>query len=629
MRRTILITVALLALSAPSVAAVPPDVERASGPDTWPGDDGLWVRRHLTVTLDASGRIATEVEQAIKPFTDHPMREDMLDPRIDWNDTRRAMEVLEAVTWMVDGTEVQALPNSFVPNTAGALEWAVPYAAMRQLTVAHVGVEHGSTSLLRYRTVDRGALGMPMWGQVALADFLPIQSQRVILEVPTGTPLHWGVLHGAAQPEQSAVGESTRLVFQDLAVAGLVLSENHGAVGVPTLVWSSSPSWKHVRSFLEAQVEPSAMADGYVLAKLADVLDGSLTDAERIARIHSFVVDGVRTIEWPPLDFGYATRSAPEVLNSSVGHPLDKAVLLVAMLRAAGFEAQVAFASPHRAWLPEVPSPVPFEQIWVRVDAGHFPLWLDPSASQQDHNGLHLAGHPVLVLDGKSEQPTVLRELDVKHNHAQLRAQVELSAGDGGLQASGRADLDLAGLYCPIVGFDRSADQASGVAGGVAGTFGGGEHNTVVAQQSPGFLALGADFEGGAFAVPASGLVRLELPKVPGAVSGAALQSYRSARTLPVELQGPARELVVLELTLPGGWEASYLPAPVQLDNAAGRFVRTVADDGEGGLILSAELELTQSVVAPEHWSALRALLIEADAPAGRTVLLRETEGSE
>ncbi len=629
MRRAILIAASLMVFPAVASAAVPADVAGAPGAEAWPGDDGLWVRRHLTVSLDAAGKITTDVEQALKPFTDHPMREDQLDPRIDWNDARTTMEVLDAVTWMVDGTEVRALDNSFVPNTAGALEWAVPYARMRQLTVAHVGVEHGSTSLLHYRIADRGALGMPMWGRQALADYLPIGSQRVILEVPEGTPLHWGVLYGAAQPEASTQGGLTRLVFQDLAVPGLNLRENHGAIGVPTLIWSTSPSWKHTRGYLEAQVEPSCLADGYVLAKVEEVLDGSLTKAERIARIHSFVVEGVRSIDWPALDFGYATRSAPEVLASSVGHPLDKAVLLVAMLRAAGLEAHVAFAAPQRAWLPEVPSPVPFEQVWVRVDAGHHAMWLDPTAPQSAHSGVHLAGKPVLVLDGASDAPVVVRELDADHNHALLRARLELGAGDDGLVASGHADLDLAGLYCPVAGFDRSVDRSSGVAGGVAGLFGGGTHSAVVAQQSPGFLALGADYQDGSFATPASGLVSLELPRVPGAVSGASLEAFRQARSLPLELAGPAREVVVLELALPSGWEPAYLPAAASIDNAVGRFVRSVEDDGEGVLTLRTELELRQAVVAPQDWPALRALLLEAELATGRTVLLRESEGGE
>jgi hypothetical protein len=629
MRRAILIAASLMLFPGHALAERPADVAAAPGTETWPDDDGLWVRRHLTVSLDAAGKISTEVEQAIKPYTGHPMREDMLDPRIDWNDARATLEVLDAVTWMVDGTEVRALDNSFVPNTAGVMQWAVPYAHMRQLTVAHVGVEHGSTSLLHYRVADRGALGMPMWGQQPLADFIPIQSQRVILQVPTGTPLHWGVLNGAAQPEKSIQGELTQLVFQDLAVPGLVLHENHGEAGVPTLIWSSSPSWSATRSYLEAQVEPSTLADSYLLAKVEEVLDGSLTQAEQIARIHNFVVDGVRSIDWPPLDFGYATRSAPEVLSSSVGHPLDKAVLLVAMLRAAGFEAHVAFASPHRAWLPEVPSPVPFEQVWVRVDAGHHAAWLDPTASVAAHNRFHLAGKPVLVLDGASDAPIVVRELDADHNHAQVLARLELSAADGGLAASGHADLDLAGLYCPVLGFDRGNDQAAGAADGVASIFGGGGHEAVVAVQTAGYLALGADFEGGSFEPAPSGLITIELPRVPGAISGAALQSYREARTLPIELAGPARELVVLEITLPDGWEIIHQPAPISIDNAAGRFVRAVEDDGEGGLVLTHELELTQAVIAPEDWPALRTLLNASDAAAGRTLLLRPSEGGE
>jgi hypothetical protein len=626
MRRAVFVAFALALLaSLPATAAVPADVASAPGVEAWPADDGLWVRRHLKVSLGGDGRVTTEVEQAIKPFTGNPLRNDLLDPRIDWNDARAALELLEAVTWMVDGTEVQALDNSFVPNTAGAMEWAVPYAHMRQLTVAHVGVEHGSTSLLSYRIQDRGALGMPLWGAYALADYLPIHSSRVILEAPAGTPLKWGVLHGAAQPEISERDGLSRLVFQDLVVPGLNTHENHGAVGVPTLVWTTSPGWSHTRSWLEAQVEPSAIADGYVLAKLESVLAGSLTDAERIARVHSFVVDGVRTIDWPALDFGYATRSAPEVLSSSIGHSLDKAVLLVSMLRAAGFEAHVALASPHRAWLPDVPSPVPFEQVWVRVDAGHFPIWLDPTASQAAHNGLHLAGKPVLVLDGASEQPTVVRELDARHNHAQLRLQLELAPADDGLAASGRAELDLAGLYCPVVGYTREADQGSGAAGAVAGLFGGGSHEAVVAQKSPGYLSLGADFEGGSYEPAASGIVAVELPRAPGAVQGASLESFRAARSLPIELDGPGRELVVVELAVPAGWELAHQPEPVSVENTVGSFVRSVEADDDG-LVIRSELVLAQAVVAPADWPALRALLNAADATAGRTLLLRPIE---
>ncbi len=631
MRSAITLSTALLllGLAAPAVAQVPADIGSAPGVETYDRDDGVWVRRHLTVSLGADGRVVREVEEALKPLTGNPMRNDMLDPRIDWNDTRSSLEVLEAVTWMVDGTEVRALDNSFVPNTAGALQWAVPYAGVRQLTVAHVGVEHGSTSLLHYRVTDRGALGMPLWGQQTLADYLPIVSQRVTLEAPEGSPLHWGVLYGSAQPQASTQGDMQRLVFQDVGVEGLVLAENHGRLGVPRLVWSTARDWKQARSFLEAQVEPSVAADGYVRGKLDEVLDGSLTEAERIARIHAFVVDGVRSIHWDPADFGYATRSAPEVLNSSVGHALDKAVLLVTMLRASGLDAHVALAASERAWLPQVPSPAPFDQVWVRVGAGGHAVWLDPTASLEAHNRFHLAGHAVLVLDGESVQPDVLAELEPAKNRAVLRTRVELTDGEDSLAVQGRADLDLGGLYNPVVTFDRSKDKLSGVCDQLSGTFGGGTHTTYVGMRSGFFLAVGADFEGGSIDVPDSGLVRIDLPRVPSAVTGASVESWRLVRTLPIELAAPAREQVVLELVVPEGWELAHQPQPVELDNGIGSFSRSVVDDGEGTITLRSNLELRQVLVPPEAWPDLRILLNEVEATAGTALLLRRAEESE
>ena len=123
--------------------------------------------------------------------------------------------------------------------------------------------------------------------------------------------------------------------------------------------------------------------------------------------------------------------------------------------------------------------------------------------------------------------------------------------------------------------------------------------------------------------MPASGLVPYELPRVPGAVSGAAFDTWRPQRTLPVQLAAPAREQVELELVLPEGWELAYLPPPVQVENGIGSFHRNVHDDGEGTVTIGTVLELRQVQVPAESWPELRRLLIEADAPAGRSLLLR------
>ncbi len=627
MRRSIVLSCALLTLtSLPALAEQPADVAAAPGAETFADDDGLWVRRHLKLSLDAQGRVTREVEQALKPLTDYPMREDMLDPFIDWDDARTELEVERVVTWMADGTEVEALDNSMVPNTDGELQWAVPYAHMRRLTVAHVGVEHGSTSLLRYRITDRGPTGAPMWGVQPLADFMPILSQRVVLEVPEGTPLHWGVLDGDANPLVDTSEGVLRLAFQEVVVDGLVLAENHGQFGVPRLVWSTARDWKHTRSFLEAQVVPSIVADSYVQAKVRELLDGSLDRPEQLARLHDFVVDGLRSIHRPAVDFSYSTRSAPEVLNSSVGHALDKAVLLVAMLRSAGFTAQVALASPQRGYLPDVPSPVPFSQVWVRVQGPGHAIWLDPTTAVDQHNGYHLAGHPVLVLDGEAEAPELLPELSPQQNQANLWLRVELGDGEDVLAASGHGDLGLYGTYNPVLGFDRGEDRLSGLADGLAAHFGGAEHQSCVGQHSTGVVALGAEFSDGSIEIPASGLVRLVLPRVPGALSAQQLEAWRPERSLPLELTAAAQEQVTVTWVLPEGWQAVALPAAVNVDNPLGSYQRQVrVEDGE--ISVHSRLLLRTARVGAADWPQLRALLLAAEPSGG--VLLQQRAGGD
>ncbi len=620
-----------LCLGGPALAAPPPDILMAPGADTYPDDDGIWVRKHLRFVLDPQGRVARDEEQALKMLTGHVTRQDMLDPRISWNDTRAELFVDEVVTWMVDGTEVRAQPNSMVPNTPGVMQWAVPYANIRELVVAHVGVEHGSTSLLRYRVVDRVATGLPFWGDVALRDFLPALSQQVVFEVPEGTELHYGVLGGELEPTVSNEGGLVSYVFKELGVPGVNLSESHE--GIPRLVWSAAADWGQVRSFLEGRVEP-AMAPGEKgglgeagAAKVEEILDGSLSSAERLARLHHFVADAVRTVDWPIRDFDYAVRPASQVLDSSIGHPLDKAVLLCAMLRQAGFESVVALASSQRSFLPLVPSPTPFDQVWVRVGQGPHFTWLDPVAHRDARNAYHLAGHPVLLLDGQASAPVLLPELSVDGNRASLLASLELAVDGDQLLASGYADLDLSGRYNPLTDFDRGSDRLSGVAGGLGGFFGGGQSEVFVGTRSCKTTALRAQYADGQLQVPDSGLVRLDLPRPPGAISAEGLEMFRVARSLPISLPAPASEVAEIRILLPEGFEPVWTPADVELSNGLGSYVRTVQwEEEEARLLVRSELTLLQPQVLPGAWPDLRALFSAMEGAHGDQVLLRRQE---
>ena len=178
-------------LALPASAQVPDSIASAPGYAEYPDQDGLMVRQMIRVTLDAAGKVEHHEETALKLLSGHLTRQGYLDPRVEWNETRSEMRIDQARTYMRDGTALDVKANSLVPNTADEMQWAVPYANQREMTIAHIGVEHDATSVLAYTITDRAPAGVPLWGVLDLQDFIPILDQWVTIQVPEGTTLHY------------------------------------------------------------------------------------------------------------------------------------------------------------------------------------------------------------------------------------------------------------------------------------------------------------------------------------------------------------------------------------------------------------------------------------------------------
>jgi hypothetical protein len=615
--------------SAPAAApaAVPGWVRNAPGRDARPDDDGLVLRQHLTLALSADGKVTRKSETAVKMLQEWVSRHGFFDPHIDWNDERSEMRVEQARTYMRDGTIRDAKENSLVPNTAHELEWAVPYASMRQMVVSQVGVEHGSTSVLAYTVTDRKPSGVPLWGTVELRGDLPVLDQSIVIEVPEGTHLAWGAVRAKLSPQASTRGGVASTTFERRDVEAANLAElPAGRAGIARLVYSTAASWSDARAWLEKRVEAAIVPDASVKSAAEDAVAGAILAEEKIARVHKLVVEGLQTVSWPVAAFDYAVRPAAEVLKSSVGHPLDKAVLLAAMLRSLGLEATVALAASEREIAKDVPCLPQLDEVWVRVRSGPHAVWLDPGAGLDRRSRLSLAGHAILPLDGAAQTPETQPELDAATNRAALRVEISVADGARELGLQGSADLDQGGLYDPLRTFDRSEDRQTPVASRVASAFGGAKVKDVfVGHLGSDLSALRTTFAGGTLALPASKLARLSLPRVPGAVAGSAIQIHRGKRTLPLVLPAPASEIVEVALDLPEQVDAVVLPAEAAISNSVGSIARTVRREGRK-ITVRTEFVLSVPVVEPERYSDLVSLFSALDSEGGRTVLLRRKE---
>jgi hypothetical protein len=635
---TTLCLLTLLALVSP-VAAIgadpvagadpspPPYVQTAPGPEQYPAADGL-VLRHVSQWLRLeSGRVRHEETRAVKIFTDHLNRRGEFDPNITWDDHRQRLNGVTAFTYTADGERVDPEANSFVANTPRPLAWAPDYAHVRQQTIVQVGVETGSTSVLSYALEDREPRNQPLWGAADMFSYMPVLDRRVVVQLPMDERLRHAAVGCRLEPEVERGDGVTRYVFRHVQDGPLNLREPaHPRPAGCQLVFSTASGWGDVRSFLRTRLRPALAESPAISAKADELLGGATLDEARLARLHGFVRDGIRTLDLPLETFGFGIRPAARVLETSAGHPLEKAVLLAALARAAGFPADVALVSRYRCRpAPGVPAPHAFDAPWVVVGGPGGELWIDPLHRPSAKRRAELAGRRALRI-GESTPADAPPETvpATGEDAATLGAELTVAAGeDEGLSVSGLVELDLRGRYHPSPIAAGDGDPAAPVARALASGLGGAEPADVsLGWLSSTRLAARVHLAEGTLTRVAPDLFRLELPRVPGSIEDEELGLHRQQRTLPLAVHGPLSESVHVHIELPAGAEVLHAPAGARVEQGAASWTRTVELE-DGALSVTSQLDLEPACVDPEAYPGLREVLAASGGPDARAVLIR------
>src|SRR6185503_17401897 len=120
-------------------------------------------------------------------------------------------------------------------------------------------------------------------------------------------------------------------------------------------------------------------SDDTVKAKAASLTAGARDEAAKIAAIYQFVSTEIRYVS---LSFGvgrFAPHAPADVLAHQYGDCKDKAILLKALLEAAGVHAVPVLLNSRRSIADDLSSPAEFDHVIVMVPAAppRAALWLD------------------------------------------------------------------------------------------------------------------------------------------------------------------------------------------------------------------------------------------------------------
>jgi hypothetical protein len=410
----------------------------------YPGSDAVVLYDSLVVTLGSDNRVTKRRHRAVMLFTDNAINR-YGDPRILFSAATQNLTILAARVRMRDGTIADTRKNGINQTTPFALDLAPDYADWQETVVTHMGIEKGCIAELHYAIADKSP--SPYLSGVEVFDADDRTQERVLMvKLPPGMTLKFAHLsQGAPAPD---TGTSGTWVWTVRDIPGRTPFDGGVWEGdyFPAVCYGTAADWKELLSqagtSLAAAATPVPAAEGSIL----DAVKDCATDEEKALAVHRLAIGAVTSVRAPFTLLAAPVRDAARIYDTGYASPLDRAVLLAAMLRVLTYQPEFVLVSAGTAPVGDVPAAELFPSIAVSVPLGsEGELLLDPMAPLEQDPSFSRAGKTLAHL-GSSPR---LEQLPVR-NETESRSELHidlLPGPDGCLEGTGTAILK--GAFSP------------------------------------------------------------------------------------------------------------------------------------------------------------------------------------
>jgi transglutaminase-like putative cysteine protease/thioredoxin-like negative regulator of GroEL len=300
---------------------------------------------------------------------------------IRYSPSTEELRVIHARAWKPNGfvLDAQELGDREYADTLVSM-----YYDMRLHQLRFAGLEKGDVVELEYSLTPRrrSAPYSGYFGELVLfAGRGPEQLKRYVLIAPAAQKVF---VHAEKIAPASVFARNGSQVFVWEARSVPALPREPHSPGVteisPYVHISTQGDWKQLGSWYADLVRPQFALDQPLQSELARLTKGLHSDKEKISAIQEFVL---RNTHYVALEFGiYSYKPYPvsQIYARRFGDCKDKASLMIALLRAAGIEAEIALVRTRSLGdvVAEPASIALFNHAIVYIPK--YELWLDGTA---------------------------------------------------------------------------------------------------------------------------------------------------------------------------------------------------------------------------------------------------------
>ncbi len=347
-------------------------------------EDAVVLLESSTVTVGDEGTLVTRVHRVVWVGTSRGIRE-YADLRVPWNSDTSTLDVELLRTWMDGrwwpGPQVIS-ETAVVPTLPHALDHADDYTSMRETMLLHDGVELPCIMETAYTIAEQGSPAAGADGLFVFPQRDPAVLTELVVRVPHGMHFAWEAMNGAPMADDD--DENGVRVLRWMTKKSPALTRpltSQPAAHEPAVAWSTWADWDTLDAAWKESISAAAVLGPELAAELDAHLAGSLN---HLVDTVEFWNESVRPVHYPFRHWRLAPRTADRTWETGYGHPLDRAVLLKAMLE----HSTDSQRSRHRVecapaehgfgeTAPDLPRLSGYDDLYVVTRSGNFVIDVD------------------------------------------------------------------------------------------------------------------------------------------------------------------------------------------------------------------------------------------------------------
>lgn len=517
-----------------------------------------------------------------------------------YNPQYQTLKVNKSETTMADGKLVKSPDNAFNEVLPGPAADAPAYNHLREMVITHVGLERGAVVELDYVVQTKNGFMPYFFDRVNLCESSPVKEVKVIVRVPKGEKLNYALINQPAGINVKKTSDEKYDIYSWESLNQSAYShepfQSEGFAAYPFITFSNT-DFTTVFNFLKNNLTNTFVPDEASKSLLNDPSKGW----DKINLIRNYVASNINTYGVSPQLTGYRYRTPEEVWQSNGGTEGEKVVLLTAMLKLAGFNAQTVVAGYSHNFNKEVGFPGSFDKYWVKVEFEGESRFLSAIDDHSDVPGNRL---PISLADDISK---ISFESVIKPEFkSTLTADISLT-NDAKLTGSAVLTMnhfnDSKGLLTGIPASAFSAEKTSKDKDATSHSI--KLTNPNLAEKVDGFFFL-------------------SLPRIAQGISAVGIGDLPLSRVTAIELPCSYNESYTFTFAIPKGLKIIAPADKMAIENSLGLCsIESVEKDGK--YIITKKIIINKAIIPAESYNDFRQIMsLWADKGLNRVVIKQE-----